>query len=195
MANPIKNLEKRYDELVRDIIGHLKNLLADLNKEKESLNKERKMNIYDLYESKKMELLAKKNEVVENHKNKGGVTDEQKNNIIRSYEAFEKLIDQEMKLDKQDAVTYKSEQERVAEEIKAIGRILDYIKKNTGNSYKRFNLNTSGIQTEIRRVDKAIISRELEKKRTIKHTKLKNKINKEAETLLDSINKLLKQGQ
>ena len=195
MANPIKNLEKRYDELVRDIIGHLKNLLADLNKEKESLNKERKMNIYDLYESKKMELLAKKNEVVENHKNKGGVTDEQKNNIIGSYEEFEKLIDQEMKLDKQDAVTYKSEQERVAEEIKAIGRILDYIKKNTGNSYKRFNLNTSGIQTEIRRVDKAIISRELEKKRTIKHTKLKNKINKEAETLLDSINKLLKQGQ
>ena len=45
MANPIKNLEKRYDELVRDIIGHLKNLLADLNKEKESLNKERKMKI------------------------------------------------------------------------------------------------------------------------------------------------------
>ena len=195
MADPIKNLVKRYDELVSDIIGHLKNLLDDLKNEKESLNKERRIDIYDLYEGKKMELLAMKNKVVNNPENGGGVTDEQKNKIIRSYEAFEKLIDQEMKLDTQDAVTYKSEQERVAEEIKAIGRILDYIKKNTGNSYKRFNLNTSGIQTEIRRVDKAIISRELEKERTIKHTELKIKINNEAKTLLNSINNLLNQGQ
>ena len=195
MANPIKNLEKRYDELVSDIIGHLKNLLDDLKNEKESLNKERRIDIYDLYEGKKMELLAMKNKVVNNPENGGGVTDEQKNKIIRSYEAFEKLIDQEMKLDKQDAVTYKSEQERVAEEIKAIGRILDYIKKNTGNSYKRFNLNTSGVQTGIIRVGKAIISRELEKERTIKHTELKIKINNEAKTLLNSINNLLNQGQ
>jgi len=195
MADPIKNLVKRYDELVSDIIGHLKNLLDDLKNEKESLNKERRIDIYDLYEGKKMELLAMKNKVVNNPENGGGVTDEQKNKIIRSYEAFEKLIDQEMKLDTQDAVTYKSEQERVAEEIKAIGRILDYIKKNTGNSYKRFNLNTSGVQTGIIRVGKAIISRELEKERTIKHTELKIKINNEAKTLLNSINNLLNQGQ
>ena len=78
MADPIKNLVKRYDELVSDIIGHLKNLLDDLKNEKESLNKERRIDIYDLYEGKKMELLDKKNEVVENHKNKRGVKDDQK---------------------------------------------------------------------------------------------------------------------
>lgn len=194
MADPIKNLLKRYDKLVSNIIGHLKNLLDDLKNEKESLNKERRIDIYDLYEGKKMELLAKKNEVVENHKNEGGVTDKQKKNIIRSYEAFEKLIDQEMKLDKQDAVTYQSEQERIENEITVIDWLLDYIKKNTSNREKRFNLNTRAMQDKIVKVYGSIISGEKEEERTKEHKKLEKQIENTAKKLLRNINKLLEQG-
>ena len=194
MADPIQNLVKRYDELVSDIIGHLETLATDLKNEKSLAKKGRRINIYELHMNKKMELLAKKSEVEKAHEQGSGVTDDQKNKIISKYEAFENLIGQEMKLESGGAVTYESEQTRIAEEITAIDKLLNHIKENTSNKNKRFNLNTGKIQAEIARIDRAIISRELEQERTRKHNELKTKIHRSAGNLLKDINRALSHG-
>ena len=60
-TDPVKNLEKRYDDLVNDIIGELEALIKDLRYEKVNIRRSLRVDIKKLHEEKMQVILDKRN--------------------------------------------------------------------------------------------------------------------------------------
>ena len=191
-TDPVKNLEKRYDDLVNDIIGELEALIKDLRYEKVNIRRSLRVDIKKLHEEKMQVILDKRNELEEAHSKGGyGIEKIHIDEAKKNHEKFEDLLKEEMTLDSGEVITLQSEEKRIEKDIVLIYNLRIYIEKNTNNKGNRFKLDTAEMQRLIKRVYNNIASRKQEEERAEKHEEMKKTIESDAKEIIKRLDEML----
>src|SRR3989338_2522439 len=198
MADALKDVQKSFDNLVRDIIGHINRIINKLKKDKENTIRIYKDEVRGYYLSRReavdnrgaqFDTLAKEKEA-QIPPDKKGEFDALVAQLQTLRNELEKMMEREMQIESGVALKIKDEPARIEKEIGLMNSLLEYIKSHVkvGKLFSKgkliSRLNTKAIYDRIVKVYNEVKSRETEKKVVEYYFKMKGEIEQKSDEIL-----------
>ncbi len=205
MADAIKDVQKQFDKLVKDIVGHINRIITKLKGDKGNSIQMYKTMVEEYHVSIKQKranekaaadgLVQERQAQIPDDK-KAQVTD-----LVKKIEdlrkTLDKLIDETMNVEGLTAQKIKDEPKRIQEEIDLLNGLLRYIDSHVerGSLFKKgvlvYPLNIDEMYNEIRKVYNGIQSRKVDEKAANYYLQVKGRIEQKSNEIIAEIGKLM----
>ena len=186
---PVKEVIDHFNELVGKIITDLVEILNDFKTEKSRLNDLRKELVYQNYEIKKEEVIARREEAEDLMEQNNSPGKKEAQSTLKGHqEEFEELeaqFENEIRIIRGVSTTVNEDRNRIDDEIQMIDALLAYIEKVKGNL---FDIDLATLYDKIEEVFKNVIRNARDEEIIARHyVPLQVKIERKAGQIISKI--------